>query len=98
MDREMSRSYRADLNGSNSHREAIEEKKTFLMNRETVEKYQDCDKEQLKSSTDKPGIERCKGCFKIVFQKREKHKHKCNQTCNLTKDPNNNLTSQQEKC
>ena len=98
MDREMSRSYWADLNGSNSYREAIEETKTFFMNRETVEKYQDCDKEQLKSSTDKPGIERCKGCFKIVFQKREKHKHKCNQTCNLTKDPNNILTSQQEKC
>ena len=31
--------------------------------------------------------------LKTVFQRREKHKHKCNQTCYTTKDPNNILSS-----
>ena len=33
-----------------------------------IERCQDCDKNQLKSSTDKPGVERCRGCFKTIFQ------------------------------
>ena len=36
----------------------------------------------------------CWDCLKTVFQRREKHKHECNQTCNSTKDPNNILNSQ----
>ena len=38
MDREVSSSYRADLDGSNSYREAIKETETFSMDREAVEK------------------------------------------------------------
>ena len=33
-----------------------------------IKRCQDCDKKQLKSSIDKPGIERCRDCLKIVFQ------------------------------
>ena len=33
-----------------------------------IERCQDCDKNQLKSPTDKPGVERCRGCFKTIFQ------------------------------
>ena len=38
MDPEVSRSYRADLDGSNSYQEAIEETETFSIDREAVEK------------------------------------------------------------
>ena len=63
----------------------------------------DCDKKKLKSSIDKPGIEGCQEAVKIVlktvFQRKEKHRHECNQTCNTTKhhinlsksSPNNNF-------
>ena len=58
----------------------------------------DCDKKKLKSSIDKPGIEGCQEAVKIVlktvFQRKEKHRHECNQTCNSTKDPNNILSFQ----
>ena len=37
MGREVLSSYRADLDGSNSYREAIEKTKTFSMNREAIE-------------------------------------------------------------
>ena len=40
------------------------------------------------------GIEKLSRCAKTVFQRREKHKHECNQTCYSTKDPNNILSSQ----
>ena len=33
-------------------------------------------------------------CSKIVFQRREKHRHECNQACYSTKDPTNMLGSQ----
>ena len=49
MDQEVLRSYRANLDGSNSYREAIEETETFSMDREAVEKYRDCDKKKLKN-------------------------------------------------
>ena len=47
-------------------------------------------------------IEKLLRWAKTVFQRREKHKHECNQACYPTKDPNNMLNSkkisQQEKC
>ena len=36
----------------------------------------------------------CRDCSKIVFQRREKHRYECNQTCYSTKDSNNILNSQ----
>ena len=43
-------------------------------------------------------ITRCRGgvelAFKNSFSRKEKHKHKCNQACNSTNDPNTILASQ----
>ena len=36
----------------------------------------------------------CRDCSKTDFQRREKHRHECNQAYYLTKDPNNFLSSQ----
>ena len=36
----------------------------------------------------------CRDCLKTVFQRREKYRHECNQTCYSIKDPNNILNSQ----
>ena len=35
----------------------------------TIERCQNCDKKQLKSSIDKLAIERCRDCLKTIFQK-----------------------------
>ena len=55
-------------------------------------------KRKLKSSIDKPGIERCQEAVEIAlktdFQRKKKHRYECNQTCNSTKDPNNILSFQ----
>ena len=57
---------------SSMDRESIEE---LLMGHKlsqsihlAIKRCQGCNKKQLKSSTDKPGIERCRDCFKMVFQ------------------------------
>ena len=46
---------------------------------------QDCDK---KKSLEARQIARCGASFKNSFQRREKHRYECNQTCNITNDPN----------
>ena len=56
--------------------------------------YRDCDKKQLKISTDRPGAEEVSRLLKISFSRREKHRYECNQVCNTTKDPNNILNFQ----
>ena len=59
-----------------------------------IERYQDCDKNQLKSSIDKLGVKEVSSLLKNSFSRREKHRYECNQACNTTKDPNNILNSQ----
>ena len=59
-----------------------------------IESYRECNKKKLKSSIGRIAIERYRDCSKIVFQRREKHKYECNQTCYSNKDPSNILSSQ----
>ena len=55
-------------------------------------------KNQLKSSIDKPGVERCQGrcrdCLKIVFQEGKNTDMNAIKLANTTKDPNSILNSQ----
>ena len=78
-----------------SYQEAIEETKSFLMDRTS---YRECNKKKPK------GLDRqliCREisrsyqyCLKTVFQRREKHRYECNQACYSIKDSNNILSSQ----
>ena len=56
-----------------------------------IESYRECDEKQLKGRL---SIESYQDCLKTVFQKREKHRYECNQTCSLNTYPNNILRSQ----
>ena len=60
--------------------------------------YQECDKKKLKWLDRQPSYQEVSSSYrdylKTVFQRREKHRHECNQTCYSTKDPNNILSSQ----
>ena len=47
-----------------------------------IERCQDCDKKQLKSSIDKLSVEELSRLLKNSFSRREKDKHECNRTRN----------------
>ena len=98
------------LDGSRSYRASIEHPESSLMARVAVEQLsrlnlkmgRDCDnsyqERKLKRLHRQPSCREvsksCRNCLKTVFQRREKHRLKCNQTCYSTKDPNNILNSQ----
>ena len=99
-----------DLNRSRSCRVAIEQKPTsmdqtaikHLLSRQKVSRWIEIAltsietrrKMGLMDSNLSRGVEKFSRCAKTVFQRREKHRHECNQTCYSTKDPNNILSSQ----
>ena len=60
--------------------------------------YRDCNKEKLKNLNRQPScrevLKSYRDCLKPVFQRREKHRHECNQACYSTKDPINIISSQ----
>ena len=82
-----------------TNREAIEQKPTS-MDRESIQDLSTRQKVQTRRkrgsihSNLSKGIKKLSRCAKTVFQRREKHRHECNQTCYSTKDPNNILSSQ----
>ena len=52
-------------------------------------------RKSLESSTNSQLLRRCRASFsKNSFSRGEKHRHECNQVCNLTNDSNNILSSQ----
>ena len=79
-------------------RTAIEQLSRRQKHSQWIEKlsrsYRDCDKDQLKISIDKLGVEKLLRLLKNSFSRREKHRYKCNQACNSTKDPINIIDSQ----
>ena len=56
------------------------------------------EKGRSRGSRDSLAVERYREAVEIalktIFQRKEKHRHECNQTCNSTKDPNNILSFQ----
>ena len=83
------------LEGSRIYREAIKTRskkarwiEIALTSIETRRKRGSIDSKLSK------GVKKLLRCAKIVFQRREKHRHECNQACYATKDPNHILSSQ----
>ena len=101
---EVSRIYReeANLNGSRICQGFIGQTESFWWIEKLSRNYRDkvqkarwieialtsIDSHQLR------GVQKLSRCAKTIFQGREKHWYECNQACYLTKDPNNNLSSQ----
>ena len=99
-----------DLNRSRSCRVAIEQKPTsmdqtaikHLLSRQKVSRWIEIAltsietrrKMGLMDSNLSRGVEEFSRCAKTVFQRREKHRHECNQACYSTNDPINILSSQ----
>ena len=66
-----------------------------LMDRDCVNSYREKKLKRLDRQPSCREVSRsCRDCLKIVFQRREKHRHECNQTCYSTKDPINIISSQ----
>ena len=86
------RAYRNFLDGSRSCREAIKIKSQKLWWIEIA--IIAIKKGSSRDSIDSLDVERYQNCFKIVFQRREKHIYECNQACYSTNNPNNILNSQ----
>ena len=82
------------LDLSTSCREAIEEAGAFSIYPPGIKKLSRLRYEKaLRSSTDRKVSRKCRGGVKAAcksnFPRGEKHRHECNQVCNLTNDPNN---------
>ena len=86
------RAYRNFLDGLRSRQAAIEpdSQKPWWIKFAIIA----IEKRSLRGLIDSLVVERCRDCSKTIFQRREKHRHECNQTCYSTKDPNNILNSQ----
>ena len=79
-------------------RTAIEQLSRRQKHSQWIEKlsrsYRDYDKDQLKISIDKLGVEKLLRLLKNSFSRKKKHRYECNQACNSTNDPINILDSQ----
>ena len=66
--------------------------------KQLLRSYRECDKKKLKGLDRQPSCREVSNSYrdylKTIFQRREKHRHECNQACSITKDPNNILSSQ----
>ena len=85
----------SDLDGLRSYRESIEHIESSLMDQESDEKLSSLILKNLdRQPSYREASRSCRACLKTVFQRIEKHKHECNQTCYSTKNPTNILSCQ----
>ena len=85
----------SDLDGSSNYSESIEHTETTSMDQNCDNSYRE---RKLKRLNIQPSyrevLRSCRDCLKIVFQRKEKHRYECNQTCYSTRDPKKILSSQ----